>query len=91
MPPGWQIPDLHQWGGMRPAGIAPYPVRVAFVGVLDHDTNGFTSERIHDIDEFDARAEDYWPELTRAVSPGAVLALAHRRPPRHRRPGRTRL
>src|SRR6266498_6151994 len=29
MPPGWQIPDLHQWGGMRPAGIAPYPVRVA--------------------------------------------------------------
>jgi hypothetical protein len=35
MPPGWQIPDLHQWGGMRPAGIAPYPVRVAFVGVLD--------------------------------------------------------
>jgi hypothetical protein len=43
MPPGWQIPDLHQWGGMRPAGIAPYPVRVAFVGMLDHDTNGFTS------------------------------------------------
>jgi hypothetical protein len=43
MPPGWQIPDLHQWGGMRPAGIALYPVRVAFVGTLDHDTNGFTS------------------------------------------------
>jgi site-specific recombinase XerD len=26
-----------------------------------------------------------------AVPPGAVLALAHRRPPRHRRPGRTQL
>jgi hypothetical protein len=28
---------------MRSAGIAPYRVRVAFVGMLDHDTNGFTS------------------------------------------------
>jgi hypothetical protein len=28
---------------MCPAGIAPYPVRVACVGMLDHDTNGFTS------------------------------------------------
>jgi hypothetical protein len=25
---------------MLRAGIAPYTVRVAFVGMLDHDTNG---------------------------------------------------
>jgi len=26
--------------------MTPYPVRVAFVGVLDHDTNGFTSNAL---------------------------------------------